>query len=42
MTYVVFGSMAFDNPEAYVIRELPECATFRGLPFVVYYEKAML
>ena len=29
--------MAFDNPDAYAIRDLPECQGFMGLPFVVYY-----
>jgi len=36
--HVVFRDMAFDDPEAYVIRNLPECATFRGLPFTIYYK----
>jgi thioredoxin 1 len=29
--------MEFDSPESEVIRSLPECSTFRGLPFTVYY-----
>lgn len=36
---VDFRDMAFDAPEADVIRSLPECAGFRGLPFVVYFKK---
>jgi len=35
---VVFKDMLFDDPEAAVIRNLPECATFRGLPFTIYYK----
>ncbi|RKX75888.1 MAG: thioredoxin [Spirochaetes bacterium] len=35
---VVFKDMLFDHPEAAVIRSLPECATFRGLPFTIYYK----
>jgi thioredoxin 1 len=35
---VVFKDMLFDHPEAAVIRNLPECATFRGLPFTIYYK----
>jgi thioredoxin 1 len=29
--------MEFDIPDAIAIRGLPECSTFRGLPFTVYY-----
>ena len=36
--HVVFKDMLFDHPEAAVIRDLPECANFRGLPFTVYYK----
>ncbi|MBN2659045.1 MAG: thioredoxin [Spirochaetales bacterium] len=35
--HVVFRDMLFDNPEAAAIRDLPECSSFRGLPFTVYY-----
>jgi len=35
---VTFMDMAFDNPDARVIRELPECRGFMGLPFTVYYK----
>ena len=37
-SHVAFRDMAFDSPEADVIRSLPECSTFRGLPFTVYYK----
>jgi thioredoxin 1 len=30
--------MLFDNPDAYVIRDLPECRGFMGLPFTVYFK----
>jgi len=36
--HVEFRDMLFDNPEAGVIRELPECRGFMGLPFTVYYK----
>ena len=35
---VEFRDMLFDNPEARVIRELPECQGFMGLPFTVYFK----
>ncbi|MDA3839361.1 MAG: thioredoxin family protein [Candidatus Delongbacteria bacterium] len=35
---VKFFDMEFDNPEAAIIRNLPECRSFQGLPFVVYYK----
>ena len=35
---IKFYDMLFDNPEAHVIRNLPECAGFMGLPFTVYYK----
>lgn len=37
-TNVEFRDMLFDNPEAAVIRDLPECSSFMGIPFVVYYK----
>lgn len=37
-TNVKFADMEFDIPDARVIRNLPECRTFAGLPFVVYYK----
>ena len=37
-TNVEFRDMLFDNPEARVIRELPQCRGFMGLPFTIYYK----
>ena len=36
--HVDFRDMLFDSPEAAIIRNAPECASFMGLPFVVYYQ----
>jgi len=36
--HVAFADMLFDNPHAAVIRNLPECRGFMGLPFTVYYK----
>ncbi|HGY54481.1 MAG TPA: thioredoxin [Caldithrix abyssi] len=36
--HVKFADMEFDLPDAHVIRNLPECAGFMGLPFTVYYK----
>jgi len=33
---VKFYDMLFDSPEAHIIRNMPECAGFMGLPFTVY------
>jgi len=35
---VKFYDMLFDIPEAHVIRNLPECSSFMGLPFTVYFK----
>ncbi len=35
---VKFFSMAFDTPEATIIRNAAECKGFMGLPFVMYYK----
>lgn len=35
---VAFRDMFFDLPDAAVIRNLPECARFMGLPFTIYYK----
>ena len=35
---IKFFSMAFDGPEAGIIREAPLCSGFMGLPFTVYYK----
>jgi thioredoxin 1 len=37
-SHVKFYDMEFDSPDARVIRDLPECRSFAGLPFVVYYK----
>jgi thioredoxin 1 len=37
-TNVKFAVMAFDNPEAAVIRNAPESRGFMGLPFTMYYK----
>ena len=37
-TNIKFAVMAFDNPEAAVIRNAPECRGFMGLPFTLYYK----
>ena len=34
---VAFHDLDFDAPDAHVIRSLPECSGFMGLPFTVYY-----
>ena len=36
--HIAFRDMAFDSPEAGIIRNLPECSGFMGLPFTVYYK----
>ena len=38
-TDIQFRDMDFDTPDADVIRNLPECRKFRGLPYTVYYRK---
>jgi thioredoxin 1 len=37
-TDIKFYSMAFDTPEAGIIRSAPEARGFMGLPFVMYYK----
>lgn len=37
-SHVKFAVMAFDSPEAGVIRNAPECRGFMGLPFTMYYK----
>lgn len=34
---IQFRDMLFDHPESGVIRNLPECRSFRGLPYTVYF-----
>ncbi|NLB55536.1 MAG: thioredoxin [Lentisphaerae bacterium] len=36
--HVTFRDLEFDAPSAGFIRDLPECAMFRGLPFTVYFK----
>ncbi len=36
--HVAFHDFAFDAPDAQLIRSLPECQGFMGLPFTVYYK----
>jgi thioredoxin 1 len=35
---VSFYDMPFDHPEAHVIRNLPQCSGFMGLPYTVYFK----
>jgi thioredoxin 1 len=35
--HVKFYDMEFDNPEAHIIRSLPEVRGFMGIPFTIYY-----
>jgi len=37
-TNVKFADMEFDAPHAHLIRNLPECRGFAGLPFTVYFK----
>jgi len=37
-TNVAFRDLEFDAPHSHVIRNLPECKNFRGLPFTVYFK----
>jgi thioredoxin 1 len=37
--HVEFYDMPFDHPDAHVISKLPECSSFMGLPFTVYFKK---
>ncbi|MBA4410261.1 MAG: thioredoxin family protein [Bacteroidota bacterium] len=37
-THVKFCDMEFDNPESYIIRQLPEVRGFMGIPFTIYYK----
>ena len=41
-TDVKFAVMAFDSPEAHVIRNTPECRGFMGLPFTMYYKNGQV
>ena len=37
--HVAFRDMDFDGPAADFIKRLPECSTFMGLPFTVYFRE---
>ena len=37
--HVQFRDQEFDIPDAGFIKNLPECASFMGLPFTVYFKK---
>ncbi|MBN2755344.1 MAG: thioredoxin family protein [Candidatus Goldbacteria bacterium] len=39
---VVFRDFDFDSPDARIIKEMPECRNFMGLPFTVYYKNGKL
>ena len=36
--HVQFRDMDFDSPAASFIKDLPECSSFMGLPFTVYFK----
>jgi len=38
-THVAFRDMEFDGPVGHLIRNLPECRSFAGLPFTVYFNE---
>ncbi|RLD88720.1 MAG: thioredoxin [Bacteroidetes bacterium] len=40
--HVEFRDMLFDSPHAHVIRNLPQCRGFMGLPFNVYYKNGQV
>ncbi len=35
--HVKFADMEFDNPESHIIRSLPQCKGFMGIPFTICY-----
>jgi thioredoxin 1 len=39
---VAFRDFAFDAPDAQLIRNLPECRGFMGLPFTVYFRNGQV
>jgi len=41
-SHVAFRDMEFDLPDAHVIRNLPECRNFSGLPFTVYFKNGKI
>jgi len=40
--HVAFRDMSFDVPDARFIKRLPECRSFRGLPFTVYFRNGKI
>jgi thioredoxin 1 len=36
--HVKFYDMEFDDPQSFVIRNLPEVQNFKGIPFTIYYK----
>ena len=40
--HVAFRDLEFDIPAADFIKHLPECASFMGLPFTVYFKKGQV
>jgi len=36
--HVTFRDLEFDGPLGHLIKNLPECQNFRGLPFTVYFQ----
>jgi len=41
-THVQFHDLEFDGPIGHVIRNLPECKGFMGLPFTVYFKNGQV
>ena len=41
-TDIKFAVMAFDSPEAHIIRNAPESRGFMGLPFTMYYKNGQV
>ncbi|MBT3261613.1 thioredoxin [bacterium] len=37
-SHVKFHAQSFDIPGAMFIKKIPECSSFRGLPFTVYFK----
>jgi len=40
--HVAFRDMDYDGPASDVVANLPECASFMGLPMTVYYKKGQV
>jgi thioredoxin 1 len=40
--HIAFRDMEFDSAHSHVIRNLPECQNFRGLPFTVYFKNGQV